>query len=112
MQRILVTGANKGIGLAIVEAILTQHANAFVYLGSRDPERGREAATSLVRAHAEWKDRIDVVVLDVADDRSVADAAKHVAESADGEALYGIVNNAGRSGRDLAAVLATNTLGV
>ena len=40
MRRILVTGANKGIGLALVEAILAQHADTFVYLGARDAGRG------------------------------------------------------------------------
>jgi carbonyl reductase 1 len=108
MRRILVTGANKGIGLAIVEAILTQHADSFVYLGSRDLERGRAAAGGLERDHADFKSRIEVVALDVADDRSVADAAKRV------DKLYGIVNNAGigTSSGDLAAVLGTNALGV
>jgi NAD(P)-dependent dehydrogenase (short-subunit alcohol dehydrogenase family) len=112
MRRILVTGANKGIGLAIVEAILSEHADTFVYLGSRNAARGREAAAGLVRDHADWKNRIDVLALDVADDRSVADAASHVGASAGGEVLLGLVNNAGVGGDDLPAVLATNTLGV
>lgn len=108
MRRILVTGANKGIGLAIVEAILAQHADTFVYLGSRDLARGLEAAAGITREHAEWNDRIEVVALDVADDRSVAEAAKRVDD------LHGIVNNAGigLGSGDLAAVLGTNTLGV
>ncbi len=41
MRRILVTGANKGIGLAIARAILEEHDDTFVYLGSRDADRGR-----------------------------------------------------------------------
>lgn len=112
MRRILVTGANKGIGLAIVERILAEHGDTFVFLGSRDPARGREAAASLVGAHAAFQDRIEVVALDVSDDRSVADAAKRVAESAANQPLYGLVNNAGINGGDLAAILATNTFGV
>jgi len=114
VRRILVTGGNKGIGLAIVEAILTEHADAFVYLGSREIERGHEAAAGLVRDHREWRDRLDVVGLDVADDASVGEAAKHVGAASLGEKLYGIVNNAGiGTGRgDLAAVLNVNTLGV
>ena len=107
MRRILVTGANKGIGLAIVEAILTQHNDTFVYLGSRDLERGREAVVGLVRDHADWKSRVEVLALDVADDRSVAEAASRV------EKLYAIVNNAGiGNDNELAAVLATNILGM
>lgn len=114
MRRILVTGANKGIGLAIVEAILAEHADTFVYLGSRDAARGRAAAVGLERAHPEWKGRLEVVALDVSSDASVAEAGRRVAESLRGEKLYGIVNNAGIGGgpSDHAAVFGTNTLGV
>ncbi len=114
MRRILVTGGNKGIGLGIVEAILEQHADSFVYLGSRDLERGRAAATELIRQRASWQARIEVVALDVASDASVAQAARQVGEGLRGERLYGVVNNAGVGARnaDLAAVLETNTLGV
>jgi NAD(P)-dependent dehydrogenase (short-subunit alcohol dehydrogenase family) len=114
MRRILVTGANKGIGLAIVEAILAEHADTFVYLGSRDVERGRAAAAGLAREHAGWGGRIDVVAIDVTDPESVAAAARQVGESLRDEKLYGLVNNAGIGGHanELAAVLATNTLGV
>jgi NAD(P)-dependent dehydrogenase (short-subunit alcohol dehydrogenase family) len=114
MRRILVTGANKGIGLALVEAILAQHPDTFVYLGARDVGRGRAAAATLAGKHAGWKERLEVVALDVADEASVAEAQRRVSESAQGEALYGIVNNAGIGGwsEGLAAVLATNTFGV
>lgn len=113
MRRILVTGANKGIGLAIVKAILSEHADTLVYLGARDAARGREALTQLAAEQPRWKERIQVIELDVADDASVARAARLVRESLGGEALYGIVNNAGIGGsRELEAVLDTNTLGV
>ncbi len=109
MRRILVTGANKGIGLAIAQAILEEHDDTFVYLGSRDAERGKTAAATLPQA------RIEVVALDVASDRSVTAAAEHVARHAGGEKLYAIVNNAGigtGSGAGLAGVLQVNTLGI
>jgi NAD(P)-dependent dehydrogenase (short-subunit alcohol dehydrogenase family) len=32
----VIAGANKGIGLAIVQAILEEHDDTFVHLGSRD----------------------------------------------------------------------------
>jgi NAD(P)-dependent dehydrogenase (short-subunit alcohol dehydrogenase family) len=114
MRRILVTGGNKGIGLGIVEAILTQHADTFVHLGSRDLERGRAAAAGLVAQHAGWRARLEVSELDVASDASVAEAARRVGEGLAGERLYGLVNNAGIGARnaDLARVLETNTLGV
>jgi NAD(P)-dependent dehydrogenase (short-subunit alcohol dehydrogenase family) len=114
MRRILVTGANKGIGLAIVEAILAEHADTFVYLGSRDASRGRAAAAGLVREHPAFQERLEVVELDVADEGSVAVAGQRIGDSLRGGQLYGVVNNAGIGGRgdDLAAVLGTNTLGV
>ncbi|HTV21218.1 MAG TPA: SDR family NAD(P)-dependent oxidoreductase [Polyangiaceae bacterium] len=114
MRRILVTGANKGIGLAIVEAILAEHGDTFVYLGSRDAQRGRDAVAGLERAHPGWKGRLEVIGIDVADDVSVAQAARRVSELIHGETLYAIVNNAGIGGgpSDHVAVLATNTFGV
>jgi len=114
MRRILVTGANKGVGLAIAEAILSEHGDSFVYLGSRNAARGRAALTELERAHPAWRGRLEVASIDVADDASVAAAAQRVSESLRGEKLYGIVNNAGIGGgpQDHAAVFATNTRGV
>src|SRR5688572_15111884 len=117
MRRILVTGANKGIGLAIVSAILDEHDDTFVFLGSRDLERGRAAAASLVEAHPAWKARLEVVGLDVTDDASVtaaANAMKAALSSARGEKLYAIVNNAGigSGSGTLEEILEVNTFGV
>jgi NAD(P)-dependent dehydrogenase (short-subunit alcohol dehydrogenase family) len=114
MRRIFVTGANKGIGLSIARAILAEHADTFVYLGSRDPARGRGAAAQLGDERPDWKARIEVVAIDVADDRSVADAGRRVTDSLCGGALYALVNNAGigSQDRDHALVLGTNTLGL
>lgn len=114
VRHILVTGANKGIGLAIVERILAEHDDCFAFLGSRDAGRGRAAAEGLVKARPAWAGRLAVVAIDVADDASVAGAAKAVAERLAGEALYGLVNNAGvgAGGGDRAAILQTNVLGV
>lgn len=114
MQRIVVTGANKGIGLAIVRGILSRQGDAFVYLGSRDLERGRAAAASLVGEDDAWRSRLEVIALDVADDRSVAEASKQVRSSLGAENLYGLVNNAGigvGSG-NLATIVETNVFGV
>jgi NAD(P)-dependent dehydrogenase (short-subunit alcohol dehydrogenase family) len=115
MRRILVTGANKGIGLAIVRAALEAGEDTFVYLGSRDLERGRTAAASLIATNAGWAKRIEPVALDVADSRSVAAARDHVAARTAADKLYGIVNNAGigtAGGATLRDVLEVNTLGV
>ncbi|WP_146652656.1 SDR family NAD(P)-dependent oxidoreductase [Labilithrix luteola] len=112
MRRILVTGANKGIGFAIVQAILEEHDDTFVYLGSRDAARGQAARMAL---KPEWQARADVVALDVSEDQSVARAAEQVARSLGNEKLYAIVNNAGigtGAGASLTKVLQTNTVGM
>ena len=116
MKRILVTGANKGIGLATVERILAEHEDTFVFLGSRDRGRGDAARESLLAGRGEWSARVEVVELDVSDEASVRAAAEHVSAqlSGDGAPLYGIVNNAGMGvgSSDVAAVLGVNTYGV
>ncbi|MEN0063955.1 MAG: SDR family NAD(P)-dependent oxidoreductase [Myxococcota bacterium] len=107
MKRIVVTGANKGIGLAIVKAILQDHADASVWLGSRDEGRGQAARQRLVDASPDWADRITVLPLDVVDATSIAKAAASVEGP-----IYGLVNNAGIAGQDLATTLAVNTIGL
>lgn len=114
MRRILVTGANKGIGRALVSAILEHADDTHVYLGSRERGRGDEARAALVAAHPSWATRVEVVQLDVADDASVAQAAAELATKLGNEKLYGVVNNAGIGvkSNDLAGVLGVNTRGI
>lgn len=85
MTTTLITGANKGLGYETARRLIA--AGHTVYIGSRDPERGRRAAEQLgARA----------VRLDVTDDTSVAAAVKTI--EADG-GLDVLVNNAGVEGR-------------
>lgn len=80
MTTTLITGANKGLGFETARRLLA--AGHTVYVGSRDAERGRQAADRLgARA----------VQLDVTDDASVAAAVRAIA--ADG-GLDVLVNNA------------------
>ncbi|WP_040810364.1 SDR family NAD(P)-dependent oxidoreductase [Nocardia concava] len=81
MTTTLITGANKGIGFETARQLVA--AGHTVYLGSRDPERGRLAAEQLGARS---------VQLDVTDDASV-DAAVKIIEADGG--LDVLVNNAG-----------------
>jgi len=116
VKRVLITGANKGIGWALVSKVLESVGDAFVLLGSRDPGRGEAAVQALVERNAAWADRVAPLQLDVADDRSVSEAARAVADQfgADPAPLYGVVNNAGIGlpVSDLGPVLEVNIHGI
>ena len=112
---ILVTGANRGIGRAIVQAILEKTDDSFVYVGARDPNRGEAAITALKELNPAWADRISVLELDVSSDSSVDSAAKIVRQNNSQETpFYGIVNNAGMGYPDspLAQTLEVNVHGI
>ena len=66
----LVTGANKGIGLATVEGLARQGYK--VWLGSRDFSRGQSAVDSLRSRGLD----VHLLTMDVADDNSVIQAAR------------------------------------
>ncbi len=114
-RRVVITGANKGIGRATVAAALERDPECHVLLGSRSPERGEAARAELVAEHPSWATRIEVLPLEVSDEASVTAAAKRVAEryGRDPAPLYGIVNNAGigLGSADLATILDVNTRG-
>ena len=116
MKRILVTGANKGIGLATVENLLQNHPDTFLILGSRDEKRGDEAVGLLTSKKPKWADRLMMLAIDVSSDESVTMAAETVASSfeADAKPLYGIINNAGigSSSIGLEPTLQVNTWGI
>jgi NAD(P)-dependent dehydrogenase (short-subunit alcohol dehydrogenase family) len=109
MSSILITGANKGLGREAARRLIASGHD--VWIGARDPERGREAADALGAQY---------VALDVTDDASVSRAAERVA-AATGGTLDVLVNNAGISGTaadvpdvtaaDVEAVYAVNVFG-
>jgi len=115
MKRILITGANKGIGLATVAKLLDSYDETILLLGSRDSKKGQEALNSLVDSQPEWKDRIDLIQIDVEQDVSVKSAAEEVAKKfgRTSSPLYAIVNNAGIGNPKLALnkILQVNTYG-
>jgi NAD(P)-dependent dehydrogenase (short-subunit alcohol dehydrogenase family) len=83
----LVTGANKGIGLATVEGLAKQGYK--VWLGSRDFSRGQSAVEKLTAKGLD----VHLLVLDVADDSSVIKAASVLADQTGH--LDVLINNAG-----------------
>jgi NAD(P)-dependent dehydrogenase (short-subunit alcohol dehydrogenase family) len=100
MKSYLITGANKGQGLALCERILKEHDDTHVFLCSRDIGRGLEAKSSLMGIVGE--ERVNVVPLDVTSDVSVDDALtivkSTIANRSSGEnpiKLCGVVSNAG-----------------
>lgn len=115
MKRILITGANKGIGLATVAKLLGSYDETFLLLGSRDSKKGQQALNSLLDIQPEWKDRVDLIQIDVEQDLSVNSAAEEVVTKfgRNPSPLYAIVNNAGigDSMLGLNKVLQVNTFG-
>lgn len=109
MKTVLVTGANKGIGLAVVEAILREQPQYKVMLGSRNIDRGQAARKSLLALDDSWSDRLALLQLDVGSDASVSEAAEVLTYA---PPLYGLVNNAGLALGGLEAILNVNLYGV
>ena len=112
---VLVTGANKGIGLEIARQLGTR--GFAVWLGCRDPARGEMAAAGLRDVGVDAR----AVALDVIEADSVARAAARLEQETG--ALDVLVNNAGVSVgapppsvteeaiEDVRAMLEVNTLG-
>ena len=115
MKRILITGANKGIGLATVAKLLDSYDETMLLLGSRDSKKGQEALNSLVDSQPEWKDRLDLIQIDVEQNFSINSAAEEVAKKfgRTSSPLYAIVNNAGIGNPKLGLnkILQVNTFG-
>ncbi|TDQ08121.1 SDR family oxidoreductase [Pedobacter metabolipauper] len=70
LRTALVTGANKGIGLATVEGLAKEGYK--VWLGSRDHSRGQAAVEKLRSKGLD----VNLLLIDVADDNSVKEAAR------------------------------------
>jgi NAD(P)-dependent dehydrogenase (short-subunit alcohol dehydrogenase family) len=109
MTTTLITGANKGLGFETARRLIA--AGHTVYLGARDEQRGKQAASELGARP---------VLIDVTSDDSVRAAAAVIREQA--SHLDVLVNNAGIGGgakrpgevtaADMLAVYDTNVFGV
>lgn len=88
MRRILITGTNRGIGLALVQQYLAQN-DTFIIATCRNPN----SADDLNAVAEANSDRVKVVQLDVINPTSIADSVKVIAAQVDG--LDMLINNAG-----------------
>ena len=94
MPNILITGANRGIGLALVEEYLTANRRD----ASTPPAAIPRPPTALsVLAHAN-PERLRILQLDVDDEASIARAVSAIADETG--SLDILINNAGISGSD------------
>lgn len=91
MKTVLITGANRSIGLEAARQLLQQ--GYYVYLGSRSLENGQQAAAAL---QAEGLNNVTAIELDVTNDQSVAAARATI--GAQTPVLDVLINNAGISG--------------
>ena len=115
MQNILITGANRGIGYALVEEYLSQ-GDTRVCATCRNPE----AATALNDLSQANPENLRILQMDVDDEASIKRAAATVGAICDSLDL--LINNAGVSGGDatrnmgelnsaaVAAVITTNAV--
>ena len=87
MQRILVTGANRGLGLEFTRQLLV--AGARVYAACRHPGK----ALGLTELAAGYPGHLHVLPLELDKERSIAELAREVAALT--EALDVLINNAG-----------------
>ena len=106
LRKVLVTGANKGIGKRIATRILTDVEDSFVYLGARDAGRGAAAVADILAEYPQAAGRLELLELDTESDQSVKAAADKV------DSLWGLCNNAGVGfGRSIKDTLAPNYYG-
>jgi NAD(P)-dependent dehydrogenase (short-subunit alcohol dehydrogenase family) len=89
MRRVIITGANRGLGLEFTRQSLARGDR--VIAGYRDPQHA-DALNALATAHP---DRLHVRALDVADARSITAFAQEASHLFDGLDL--LINNAGKN---------------
>jgi len=83
----LVTGANKGIGYAIVQRMASDYKDVTILLGARDQKKGEQAVKAL------GKSNVQLLVVDVDDEKSIKAAAETVKSKFGGVDI--LINNAG-----------------
>jgi NAD(P)-dependent dehydrogenase (short-subunit alcohol dehydrogenase family) len=102
MERILITGANRGIGYELVNQYL-QFDAVQIFAACRTPSK----ASTLNALAAKHPEQLTIVQMDVDDEQSILTAAKTVAAQVDGLDL--LINNAAINPPGEEQVLATIT---
>ncbi|XP_061863556.1 C-signal-like [Colius striatus] len=118
VHSVLVTGANRGIGLGLVQHFLgLPKPPKWVFAGCRDPKGQR--AQELQRLASKHPNLL-ILALEVTDPASVKAAAARVGEHVGGSGLTLLINNAGmakinsidaETQEDMTQVYTTNTIG-
>lgn len=85
----LVQGASRGLGLALARALLERDDVDRVVATCRDPA----ASPGLARLHAQRKDALQILRLDVRDEKTIVEAAARVASEC--SRLHWLINCAG-----------------
>jgi NAD(P)-dependent dehydrogenase (short-subunit alcohol dehydrogenase family) len=88
MKTALITGANKSIGFEAARQLIQR--GYYVYLGSRDAQKGQQAVAQL---QAEGLTQVEPLVIDVTDSASIAAAREMLGQKTD--TLDVLINNAG-----------------
>lgn len=91
MKKVLITGANKGIGFATAKLLLQK--GHYVYLGSRSIQNGASAVDKL---KAEGLTNVECIQIDITDDNSVNTAREEIGKRSN--ILDVLINNAGING--------------
>lgn len=111
MKRILVSGSNKGIGLAIVKDLL-RRGDCEAILCSRSLENGELAKAEILAEDASFASRLTIQQLDVTNDESIAACTASLLAAYGQRSLYALVNNAGVAFNTPEIMLSTNFWGV
>jgi NAD(P)-dependent dehydrogenase (short-subunit alcohol dehydrogenase family) len=87
MQRILITGSNRGIGLDLTRRYLERGEQVFATC------RNPQSASDLQQLAAQYADRLSILALEVTDEASIAECVRQVGAQVDGIDM--LLNNAG-----------------
>ena len=110
LKRVVITGGNQGIGFATCKLCIEKYG-CYVYMGSRNVERGKAAIEQMISLLPESEGKIELLKVDVSEDKSVIDAAADLKSRLGDQKLYGLVNNAGIARGEEDLILQTNVYG-